>query len=302
MKVIFMGNKDRGIKCLEALAEQEDIVGVIAHPNPDVSKIGSIASKAEELGIELYRPTNINSKEMVAKIRDLKPELIVLAGYNYLIGKRILEIPENGVINLHGAKLPEYRGASVSNWVIINGEEESAATIIYAGKEYDIGDILSEQKFTIESGDTIAEVLQKSLDAFPSLLVRTLDDIKSGKLKPKKQDESRACYYHSLSPDYSESVDWKNMTAEEIHNWVRALTHPYNGAYTTTNGKRLTLWKTSLLEETFKGISGRIGYSKEEGIVIIARDRGLLVERVQEQGKEEISAREYFRKNNVKYL
>ena len=298
-----MGNKDRGIKCLEALAnEQENIVGVIAHPKPDVSEIGSVASKAEELGIQLDQPANINSREMIARIKELKPELIVMAGYNYLAGKRILQIPEEGVINLHGAKLPQYRGSSVSNWVIINGEMESAATIVYAEEGYDTGDILSEQTFEIAPEDTIAEVLQKSLDVFSPLLVKTLEGIRSGKLRARKQDESKACYYHSLSPDYSEPVDWKNMTAEEVHNWVRALTHPYNGAYTTSNGKRLTLWKTSLLGETFKGIQGRVCYSKKDGVVVIARDRGLLVEMVQEQGKEEVSAREYVGDNNVKYL
>lgn len=298
-----MGNKDRGIKCLEALAnEQEDIVGVITHPKPDVSEIGSVASKAEELGIELYQPANVNSREMIAGIKELKPELIVMVGYNYLIGKRILQIPEEGVINLHGAKLPEYRGASVSNWVVVNGEIESSATVIYAGEGYDTGNILSEQRFVINPEDTIAEVLQKSLEVFPPLLVRIIQEIKSGEIKPNKQDESRACYYHSLSPNYSEPVDWKSMTAGQIHNWVRALTHPYNGSYTSVRGKKLTLWKTSLLEETFKGISERVCCSKEDGVVVIAKDRGLLVERVQEEKGEEVSAKEYFRRNEMKYL
>ena len=301
MRILFMGNKDRGVKCLEALAnEHEEIVGVVAHP--DVFGSGSVASKAEELGIELFQPQKINSRHMIERIGQLKPELIVMAGYNYLVGKEILEIPDCGVINLHGARLPEYRGASVSNWVIVNGEMESAATVIYASEGYDTGDILSEQRFEIKPEDTIAEILQKSLEAFPPLLIKTVDEIKSGELKPRKQDNGKACYYHSLSPEYSEPVDWNNMGAEQIHNWVRALTHPYNGAYTHANDRKLTLWKTSLLNETFRGIPGKICYSKDEGVVVVARDRGLLVERVQEQGKEDVSAREYFKENNVKYL
>ncbi len=302
MRILFLGNKDRGIKCLEALIQQEDIVGVIAHPNPDISELGSVTLRAKEFGIELYRPANINSEKMITRIRDLKPELIVMAGYSHLIGKEILKIPENGVINLHGAKLPEYRGSSVSNWVVVNGEIDSAATVIYAGEDYDTGGILLEQKFEISPEDTIAEVLQKSLNAFPPLLLKVVREIKEGTVNVVPQDESKANYYHSLGPGYSEPVDWKTMDAERIHGWVRALTHPYNGAYTFFDGRKLFLWKTSLLEESVRGIPGRVSYSKGDGVVVVARDRGLLVEKVQEENEKEISAKEYFKDKSNKYL
>jgi methionyl-tRNA formyltransferase len=301
MKILFMGNKDRGIKCLEALSE-EDIVGVVAHHKPDVSELGSMTTKAEEMGIEVIQPKRLNSNEPVNRIRELNPDLIVMAGYDYLVGGRILDVPGLGCINLHGAKLPEYKGSSVRNWVLVNNEIESASTIIYAGREFDSGDILGEQRFDILPKDTIKEVLDKSLGAFPPLLKRVVREIKTGKVNTVPQDKTEACYYHSLGPGYSEPVDWKTMDAERVHGWVRALTHPYNAAYTTFDGKKLFLWKTSLLEENVKGIPGRLSYSVGSSVVVVAKDRGLLINRVQEEKGEEMSAKEYFKGKSNKYL
>ena len=76
------------------------------------------------MGLPLLQPTNINDVHVVTSLRELAPELIVLAGYGQIVKQEFIDLAPMGCINLHGGKLPQYRGSSPMNWALINGETE----------------------------------------------------------------------------------------------------------------------------------------------------------------------------------
>lgn len=283
MKILYLGDKNRGVVCLEALLKEgEDICGVVSKYEP-----------LEKFAIKKNIP--VFQSLFAHKIKEISPDLIVMAGYNQILKKEIIEIPKKGVINLHGGKLPQYRGSSTLNWMIINGETEGGVAVLFIDQGIDTGDIVAEQSFEIKRDDTIKEVVDKTDKIFPLLLIKVIKQIKNGTIRRKPQILEQGIYYHTRHPKDGK-ISWERFSAEKIYNLVRALTHPYPGAFTYFNNKKLFIWKALLLKENIQGIPGRVCLRRSPGVVVIAADRGLLITRVQLEGESECNVNDFFKR------
>jgi len=303
LRIIYMGNGKRGVMCLKELLDAgKNIVLVVVHPEGYDKHATrwdeTVKSTAQSHDLPIFAPEKINTKESIAALREYHPELIILGGYGQIIRRGVLDIPEHGILNLHGGPLPRYRGSSPINWSIINGETRSACTVIFVDKGIDTGDIAAQQEFAIGPDDTALTIQKRTFEIFPKLLLQVVDDIENGTVTRTPQDESQAFYYHKRTPRDGK-LDWNSMTARQVHDMVRALTHPYPGTFTFFRGKKLFIWKASLLEQDIRGVPGRVCFRRKGGVIVIAGDRGLLIETVQEEGKEEMNARDYFTKTGV---
>jgi len=295
MRVLFVGSKDRGARCLEALvAAGRDVVGVVTEPDddPDAFWERSVAETAGGLGIETYVPEDINEESFVETVRDLGPDLVTMSGFSQILGPEFLAIPTHGVINLHAGKLPEYRGGSPMNWAMINGETEGTASIHYATEQIDAGGVLAERQFDIERTDTIADVRDRTLEMFPEMLTDVVDQIEEGNTSVREFETDHGTYWGSRFPQDGR-IDWNHMSARDVYNFVRALTHPYPGAFTTYRGKRLFIWEAQPVDDTIKHTPGRICMKRDSGRIVTANDRGLLLETVQPDGGDQQPAAEF---------
>ena len=127
MKILFAGNKERGISCFNDIANKHDIVGIIANsPSNKSTQINSFVEFFKTQKTPLFQPKNVNDPKFLNRIKSLNPELIVLAGYGQIVKKDFISLTKLGCINLHGGKLPEYRGSSPMNWALINGEKDAS--------------------------------------------------------------------------------------------------------------------------------------------------------------------------------
>lgn len=298
MKIVYFGNNPRGVVCLERLIDNsENIVAVVAHPEKKTSDYHgrSVHDIAAGNGIPCRRPEKVNSIENIDWLKAFAPDLFVLSGYNQILRSGVLEIPEMGTINLHGGKLPQYRGVAPINWQIINGETTGACSVIFVDEGIDTGDIITQKEYDIALDDTAETIVDKTLVIFPNLLVDAIDLIKTKTLTPIRQDDAQGCYYTRRYPRDGQ-IFWRDMTAFQVHNLIRALVAPYPGAFTYRGGDKVTVWKASLLEQKVVGVPGRVVMRKKDGVVITAMDRGLLVEIVQPDNGEVVPARDYFTK------
>ena len=290
MKIIYFGNNIRGVQCLKALAEAGYVIAsVVVHPDAaDKSRSESVSFLAKQLGIRVLAPKNVNSSAFLADLQMLRPDLMILSGYNQILKKEVLSLPVKGTINPHGGRLPHYRGGSPINWQIINGESEGACSILYVDEGIDTGDLLAQEPYAIGPDETAAEVTKKTLEIFPALLIDVVRKIQSGTLKPIKQDVSAGNYYCKRYPKDGK-IQWDQMNAQEVHNLVRALNGPnLPGAFTFLDGKKIIVWKTKLTEQSIKGVPCRIAVKSEEGLMVICRDKAILVSEIKENENPEI--------------
>ncbi len=286
MNIVYFSKGIRGSTCLaHILKSGYSVPAVIA-----VEQEQEIDDLSIEYGFAVLFLDKINSPESVAKLIDLQADLFVLCGYNKIIKKQVIEIPPLGTINLHGGKLPEYRGAAPLNWQIIQGETSGGCAIIYVDEGIDTGDIIAQEIYQITAADTHASLIEKTLQIFPGLLVEVLDQIQSGTVKAVPQNPEEGGYFRRRYPKDSQ-IDWNLMSAVQVHNLVRAMYGPYPSAFTFLRGTKLEIEKTTLFSGDFQGEPGEILEIRGDHVVASTRDGEVLIELIIVEGQHLAPAR-----------
>ncbi|RMG41962.1 MAG: bifunctional UDP-4-amino-4-deoxy-L-arabinose formyltransferase/UDP-glucuronic acid oxidase ArnA [Candidatus Dadabacteria bacterium] len=247
MKTVVFAYHNIGCVGIKALIDADyEIQAVFTHcDDPSENRwFDSVAELAAKHNIPVFAPENVNTPLWISKIKELNPEIIFSFYYRNLISKKILNIPSAGALNLHGSYLPRYRGRCPVNWVLINGEKETGVTLHYMTTKPDAGDIIAQEKISIDYDDTALTLHNKLAGKAAELLRRTLPDIKAGKVTRTPQDESQASYFSGRRPEDGE-INW-SASAEDIRNLVRAVTKPYPGAFSFINNQKFFVWQAAV--------------------------------------------------------
>lgn len=258
----------------------------MAHPTDAKAWPGSFAEAAAAAGIPLVQPPDPNEPSFVARIREAAADAVVLGGYGKILKAPIIAAAGGRVVNLHGGRLPKYRGSSPLNWSLINGEREFGLSIIKVDAGVDTGDLLLERVFPIEPSHTIADLHRIANSEFPSMLVEVLRGLRAGTLAARKQAPGGSYYPLRFAEDGF--VLWDTLTAEQVHNRIRALTEPYPCAFSHYRGRKVRLLASALPVEDFFGEPGRIyRISPKQGVLVCASDKCLWLTRaVLEDGSD----------------
>jgi len=297
IKTIFIGTPDFGIRSLNALFKDDffDVVAVITQPDKKVGRKQvltppPIKIEAEKNNIPVLQPEKIS--EIENNIKNLKPEIIIVVAYSQLIPEEILNMPEYGCINVHGSLLPKYRGASVIQAPILNYDKYTGVTVIKMDKGLDTGPILTQNKIEIKAGDTAGSLYEKLSASSAPLLIDTLKEYISGKIKPKPQDNSESNYCKIINRKDGK-IDWKKP-ADFLERFVRAMS-PWPSAHTRWNQKNLKIIKIdNNIIKTNKYKTGEIFLHNNKLAVQCGKD-SLIIKKLQLEGKKEMNAEEFLR-------
>ncbi len=285
-RIAVFAYSEVGSACLEDLIRDGANVAVVyTHEDDPKEEIWfrSVKQTALDSSIEVRAPSKIDADE-INRLREIAPDLIFSFYYRAMIPKEVLDIPKLGAYNIHGALLPKYRGRACINWAVINGEKETGATLHVMTESADRGDIIAQKAAPIEFEDTAHDVFLKVTEAAREILMSSLPSLENGTAKRYPQDESKATKFGRRRPEDGE-IDW-NKSAEEIYNLVRALTHPFPGAFTYWDCKKYFIWKALPAEGTFE--PGKI---RSESPMLVGTGRGLLrILRIQPEGEPERDA------------
>jgi methionyl-tRNA formyltransferase len=304
MRVICLAYHQIGHMGLRYFLEETDdqVVAVFSHEDAPGEEIWwpSVADLARERGVPVFTPENINQPEWAEKIAALRPDFIISLWYRYLVKKPILELPAGGCLNLHGSLLPKYRGRAPVNWVLVNGEVKTGMTLQYMVPRADAGDIVGQAAVPIELHDTALTVYHKLVDAGHEVLRAAWPLLRSGQAQRIPQNEGEATYFGRRTADDGR-FSW-HWPALRIHNLVRAVTHPYPGAFAESTGGRLYVWSSlpapGLVYPRLHP-PGTVLQAGEEGISVATGEGSLLVRRVQLEGGEELSGCEFAARHRI---
>ncbi len=261
MRILFIGTVDFSLKALEKLIEMEiDIVGVCtkikSEFNADYSDLSTICKKKS---IPCRYVEDINSPQSLHWIRELRPDLIYCFGWSYLIKKDLLNIPKLGVVGFHPAELPHNRGRHPIIWALALGLSETASTFFLMDEGADTGDIISQEKISIDKTDDAKKLYDKITD----VALRQIESFTREVLKKRK-------FTHLVKQDKSEGNTWRKrgpkdgcidfrMNTKAIINLIRALTRPYVGAHLLFNGKPIKVWKAEPVALVLRNLeSGKV--------------------------------------------
>ncbi|HUT31380.1 MAG TPA: methionyl-tRNA formyltransferase [Sedimentisphaerales bacterium] len=233
MKVVYLGSGEFGIECLNALGSSSHSLDFIVTQPAQPAGRGRrlrptpVARWAKERAIAFIDPDDVNTPDVVGRIAQFRPDLIVAVAFGQKIGNELITLPPKGAINVHASLLPKYRGAAPINWAIINGETQTGVSIICLAEKMDAGDILAQAKTDIGTDETAGQLHDRLARLAAPLLLKTLDQIVGGNALYARQDHSTA----TLAPKLKKSdgcLDF-SQPAEKLRNRIRGL-WPWPGA------------------------------------------------------------------------
>ncbi len=229
--IIFFGYNNWGADTLDyLLSKGYSVVSVIVYSNKGEKyhKIREVTQKYK-CNIPIYSVEEIGWLKIKHNISKLKSIIGLSCSFGAIIPDYIFSIPQMGVVNLHGGKLPEMRGSNELQWALINNYDYLWVTLHQVEKDLDTGPIFCEKKYTISEYDDSNTLKKKMFKYSRILLEENLSNILYSKLQPVKQDHSIAYYFPKRMPKDSK-INWKT-NAKDIINLVRALPYPYPGAF-----------------------------------------------------------------------
>jgi methionyl-tRNA formyltransferase len=165
-------------------------------------------------------------------------------------------------------------------------------TLHYMVEKADRGDIVAQRRIAIDENDTALTLHRKAAQEARILFRETYPALVAGTAPRIPQDSSRASYFGARRPEDGE-IDWR-WSARRVYDLVRAVTHPYPGAFTWDGDERLLVW--SAKPAPAAGLHpGEIRVSGAE-VIVGCGDGALRVERVARDGEPESSAIEWTRR------
>ena len=295
MRLIFMGYHNVGYFCLKALIDLcrdlgDEIVAVVTHADDPQENIwfAQVRDLAFQHHLPVYQPEDPNDPAFVAAMGRLAPDFLFSCYYRHMLKPPLLALPTRGALNMHGSLLPKYRGRVPVNWVLVHGETETGMTLHYMEAKADRGDIVAQKRVPITPEDTAVTLFAKMTVAAEEILRETYPLLRAGQAPRVPQDHAGASYFGGRRPEDGH-IQW-TRPAQEIYNLVRAVTHPYPGAFTFLNGRKLFIWWGRALAEPVAAVGGPgqvMARLPGEGLLVATGDGHFLIERAQWEGEPE---------------
>ena len=302
MRILFMGTPEFAVASLKRLVEDgHQVCGVFTQPDKPKNRghkmaFSPVKEYALTAGIPVYQPLKMRDGAALDMVRELAPELIVVAAYGKLLPEDILNTPPYGSINVHSSLLPKYRGAAPINWAILNGERVTGVSIMYMAKELDAGDVILCRETPIDPDEDAQALTARLALLGADALAEAVEQLKNGTAQRTAQDHSAFTYAPMLDRSLS-PMDF-NKSAQQLHDQVRGLI-PWPCASMTLDGRTVKVYRTAIGGETALA-AGRIAEAGKQGLAIACGDGRLLrVLELQAEGGRRMAAADYLRGHPV---
>lgn len=299
MRILFMGTPDFAVASLAALLEAgHEVCGVFTQPDKPKNRgmklqASPVKGYAIAHDIPVFQPLKMKDGEAMGYIRDLEPELIVVAAYGRILPSDILDYPAYGCINVHSSLLPKYRGAAPINWAILNGDKTTGVTIMHMAPELDAGDMILQGETAIGPDETAPELFARLAELGGKLLVEAVDLLAKGEATRTPQNAAASTYAPMLSRELS-PMDWAKE-AQTLHDQVRGLL-PWPCATAEFGGTRCKVFSTDIIVGTTDLAPGTVAEAGKTGIVMACGNGTLLrIKELQPDGKKRMSAADFLR-------
>lgn len=298
MKIVFMGTPEFAVPSLAALCEAgHEVQLVITQPDKkgNRNKIipSAVKTYALEHGLEIAQPSRLRKEEeLIKKIEELSPDMIVVAAFGQILPKSVLDIPRLGCINVHGSLLPLLRGAAPMQMSIKEGFRETGVTIMKMEEGLDTGDMIARTSCEIGRMN-ITELAARLAYDGAKLLVETIPHIEDGTAVYEKQDDSLSTYAHMIKKE--DGYTDFNESAESVDCKIRAY-YEWPTLYSYIDGLQVKFFKAEpLMNEKPDGEPGTISMIEKNSYVVNCSEGKIRIFEQQLQGKKRMSAGDFMR-------
>jgi methionyl-tRNA formyltransferase len=171
------------------------VIGLVVRTLQSKLRRSSIARVCEARAVRCDEVRDVNAPGFLDQLRELEPDIIVSVSCPQIFKSELIELPPKGLLNIHGAILPQYRGVMPSFWMLANGEKEAGVSIYFVDERIDAGDLCAQRTFPIAPDDTLDSFLRRSKAIAADLLLEVLPAVDNGSVEKRPLDLSKGSYY-----------------------------------------------------------------------------------------------------------
>ena len=297
-RIIFMGTPAYAVPTLKAIHHSPHHLDLVI-TQPDRARgrgrkvlAPPVKQTALELGYEVIQPTKIKPPEFAESLKQRDPDLFVVVAYGRILPKSVLDAPKLGAVNVHASLLPKYRGAAPIQWAVINGEKQTGITTIFMDEGMDTGDILLTGTEPILPDDTAASLHDRLAKLGAQVLVRTLERLADGSLKPVVQDHDRATMAPMLKKDDGH-INWR-QSAQQIESFIRGV-FPWPGAFTLCGQQRLKIFRAEAIAASVDAVPGTVIEGFADELRVAAGNGVVSIHEIQGESGKRLPVADYLR-------
>ena len=234
-KIILLGDKkttEIALRIIKKYFKKEiEILGFVSNKNFYNSKIKKKFLKNNTLKNTFFISNEKRNEKLISlKIKSLSPDYLISIQHKWILSNKILELVGNKCLNLHNAKLPNYKGYNSINFAIANNDKKYTSTIHWVSEQVDEGDIAFESSTNISKYETAESLYKKSLKCAEEILRKLFLAIIKNNI-PKKKIKKQGKFYSKDSIEKLRIIDPK-WNCKKIDRIVRACYFPpYEQAY-----------------------------------------------------------------------
>ena len=272
-KMLFIGSKKIGLCSLAALADRippQDLVCGILDDSSDsrscLQEMQAFCGK-RQLTHFLLR----DNSGLKAACERHKPFCVVVVGWYQIIPPSLLAMVPGGFAGIHASALPRYRGGAPLVWALINGENQVGVSLFYFSAGMDDGRIIEQRVLEVGPDESIGDLLVRVQDASIEMLKQKARAILEGGADAWEQDHGQATYASQRRPEDG-LINW-NWPAAKVHNFIRAQSRPYPGAFSFTGAgqdgeQAIHIWRARIFPRPYYGPPGRVVQSGRRGMIV----------------------------------
>lgn len=248
LRVAFATCVELGLKCVEEIyrvgGDLQLLITIDDHQAPGKSGRVFLDEVAQRHQVPLLKIKNINDAEVIDALVRMEIDWLFIVGWSQIARREVLETPSRGCIGMHPTLLPQGRGRASIPWAIIQGLDRTGVTMFKIDEGVDTGDIIGQEVIPLHAEITATELYDLVGTAHMRLIGRFWDDMVDDRLALTSQDESGATYWAGRTP--SDGEIRPDMTMSEAAKLVRAVTHPYPGAFFRTELGVVRVWAAAV--------------------------------------------------------
>ena len=293
-RIIFAGTPDFAVASLRALVEAgQEPCAVLTQPDRPAGRGKKLAASpvkhyALEQAIPVLQPSTLRDANVMAELKALRPDIMIVAAYGLILPQAVLDIPRAGCLNIHASLLPRWRGAAPVQAVILAGDKRSGVCLMAMEAGLDTGAVFACDAFDIGTHETAGELHDRLAEAGGALLVRHLEAIVDGSLTATPQQDELATYAPKIRSADAE-LDWQ-QPASNLERRVRAY-NPVPGAWFMLGDERVKCWQARCATGT-EATPGTVLAAGPDGIDVSCGDGVLKLESLQRPGKRSVTSAE----------
>ncbi len=196
-RTVFFGSGRFAVPVLEAVAAAPELslLAVVTAPPRPTGRGGTpaptaVGARAEAMGLAIFTPERVRDPAFRDALAALRPAVGILADYGRLLPAAVLDLPPQGILNLHPSLLPRHRGATPVPATILAGDAETGVSLFRMDPGMDTGPVVAVARTPVEPGDDAPRLEARLAGLAAGLVARSIGPYLRGEITPRPQPEA----------------------------------------------------------------------------------------------------------------